>query len=133
MKVKSRKPLKLNIGGSEMKTVTVDGVKYVAESDVKKVKAVIPIGDKSNPFMEVGKNYFIRTVTHYFTGTLEWVGEKEIALKSACWIADTGRFSDFMQKGTWNESEPYNPEKVVIVGRGSIIDMTERDLIIMVK
>ena len=118
---------------SAMKTVTVDGVKYVAEADVKKVKCVVPMGDKSNPFMEVGKNYFIRTVTHYFTGTLVWVGEKELALKSACWIADTGRFSDFIQNGKWNESEPFNPDAVVIIGRGSIIDMTERELIIMVK
>ena len=117
-----------------MRSVIVDNVKYVAEADVEKsVKVVVPKGDKSNPFMEINKNYFLRTVTHYFTGTLVWVGEKEIAFKNCCWIADTGRFSDFMSKGIWNESEPYPPEKIVIIGRGSIIDMTERDLIITVK
>ena len=90
-------------------------------------------GDDSNPFMEVGKTYFIRTVTHYFTGRLIWVGEKEIVLKEACWIADTGRFSEFMQEKVVNESEPFPQDSQVIIGRGSIIDMTKHGLILSVK
>ena len=112
----------------------IDGVEYVRKSEVKQeVKMIHPKGDKSNPYMEVGKSYFLRTVTHYFTGVLRWVGEKEIALDSACWIADTGRFSKFVANKTVNESEPFPKEKIVIIGRGSIIDMVERELVLSVK
>jgi hypothetical protein len=117
-----------------MKMITVDGVEYVAKKDVKeKIQIKAPEGDKSNPFMEVGKPYFIRTVTHYFTGRLIWVGEKEIALEDVCWIADTGRFHQFLASNTVNESEPFPKGTTVIVGRGSIIDMTEHKLILDVK
>jgi hypothetical protein len=117
--------------------ITIEGQKYILKSSIKqKEKIVVPKGDKSNPFLEVGKVYFIRTVTHYFTGLLEWVGEKEIAISSACWISDTGRFNEFLKdKGKVNESEPFPEGSIVIVGRGSIIDMTEYkpSLILSVK
>jgi len=116
--------------------IEVNGKKYILKSSIKeKVKMVVPKGDKSNPFMEVGKDYFIRTVTHYFTGRLVWVGDKEIALEDACWIADTGRFNEFISGKTFNESEPFVKGQIVIIGRGSIIDMTEKigGLILEVK
>lgn len=106
-----------------MKTINIDGVEYVKKSDVARI--VLPEGDKSNPFMVVGKDYFIRTVTHYFTGRLVWVGDKEIAIEDAAWIPDTGRFNEFVKGETVNEVEPF-PAGVVIVGRGAIIDMCER-------
>lgn len=110
--------------GGAMKTVNIDGVEYVKKSDVARIG--LPDGDKSNPFMVVGKDYFIRTVTHYFTGSLVWVGEKEIVLEKVAWIADTGRFNEFVAGKTVNEVEPFPIESTVIIGRGSIIDMTER-------
>ena len=117
-----------------MKTITIDGVEYVAKKDIKeKVQVVAPHGDKSNPFMEVGESYFIRTVTHYFTGRLIWVGEKEIVLEEACWVSDTGRFNEFLSKNTFNESEPFPKSSQVIVGRGAIIDMVKHELILIVK
>ena len=106
-----------------MKTINIDGVDYVKKSDVESF--VLPEGDKSNPFMVVGKDYFIRTVTHYFTGRLVWVGDKEIAIEDAAWIADTGRFSEFVAGKTVKVVEPF-PSGVVIVGRGAIVDMCER-------
>lgn len=101
-----------------MKTVKNDGEKYT--------KAKLPKGDKSNPFMVIGTDYFIRTVTHYFTGRLVWVGDKEIVLEKVSWIADTGKFSEFVNGKTVNEVEPFPSSSTVIIGRGSIIDMTER-------
>ena len=115
-----------------MKKITIDGVEYVEKSKVEKVRTVTN-GTIDNPFMIIGNSYFIRTVTHYFTGVLIWVGEKEIAITKACWIADTGRFNEFMKEKTFNESEPYPENLNVIIGRGSIIDMTERGLILEVK
>lgn len=112
--------------------VEVNGEKYIPEAVCKKAK--LPKGDASNPFMRVGHTYFIRTVTNYFTGRLIWVGDKEIVLEDVCWIADTGRFNEFMaQADKVDEAEPFPLGLPVIIGRGSIIDMTERSLILTIK
>ena len=89
--------------------------------------------NSDNPYMKIGKTYFLRTVTHYYTGRLIWVGDKEICLSEVCWIADTGRFSEFVAGKTVNESEPYPKDMKVIIGRGSIIDMCEHELILTLK
>lgn len=118
-----------------IKTIKIDNEEYIRKSDIKQEWKRVPNGDDSNPYMEVGKDYFIRTVTHYYTGRLEWVGDKEIVLNDACWIADTGRFNEFISGKTVNESEPFVAGYPVIIGRGSIIDMTEKigGLILLVK
>ena len=71
------------------------------------------------PFQK-GKNYLIRTVTHYYTGRLVAIFEKELVLEDAAWIADTGRFATALKSGNLNEVEPM--EGPVVVGRGAIID-----------
>lgn len=116
-----------------MKTMVIDGVEYVKKSDIPKGKVSVPHGDKSNPFMEIGVDYFIQTVTHFFTGRLIWVGDKELAFESVCWIADTGRFNEFIKGSNPNESEPYNKEDKVIIGRGALVSMSQRALILEVK
>lgn len=70
---------------------------------------------------EIGKNYLIRTVTMIDTGKLVAVGQQELVLESAAWIADTGRFAGALQSVEFNEVEPF-PEGRVIIGRGSVID-----------
>ena len=74
----------------------------------------------SSPY-EVGKNYFIRTVTHYYTGRLVAVYEHELVIADAAWIADTGRYADALKSGDFSEVEPY-PEGNVIIGRGALLD-----------
>jgi hypothetical protein len=74
---------------------------------------------QSHPY-EVGKNYFIQTVTHYYTGKLVEVLPHELVLEDAAWIADTGRFEQFIKEGTVNEVEPY-PAGRLVLGRGSLI------------
>lgn len=69
---------------------------------------------------KIGENYLIRTVTMIQVGRLEWVGDKELVLSSASWVADTGRFHDALKTGKLNEVEPFVDD--VIIGRGSIID-----------
>lgn len=73
---------------------------------------------------ETGENYIIRTVTMTLVGKVAWVGPMEIVLHNASWIADTGRFSGAIMKGSLSEVEPFDPEYPVIVGRGSVIDAT---------
>src|SRR5271166_5607676 len=69
---------------------------------------------------QVGSNYFIRTVTHHYTGKLEAVFLKELVLSDCAWIADDGRLADALIKGEFNEVEPMIGN--VVIGRNSIID-----------
>lgn len=75
---------------------------------------------KNHPY-EIGGKYFIRTVTHHYTGKLVEVFKDELVLEDAAWIADDGRFADALKKKEFNEVEPF-PDGKLIIGRGSIID-----------
>lgn len=75
----------------------------------------------------VGKAYFIRTVTHHYTGRLEAVYEHELLLSEAAWIADDGRFAQAVAEGKFNEVEPYPDNAKVVIGRASIIDAVQFD------
>ena len=72
----------------------------------------------------IGKNYLIRTVTMIDTGRLVAVGEHELVLEDAAWIADTGRFAASLVSCEFSEVEPF-PAGRVIIGRGAIIDACE--------
>jgi len=80
-------------------------------------------GASGHPY-EIGKNYFIRTVTHHLTGRLVGVFEHELVLESAAWIAEDGRLSESMVSGNFSEVEAL-PDGRHIVGRGSLIDARE--------
>lgn len=70
---------------------------------------------------KVGRNYFIRTVTMALTGKLVAVTKQELVLENAAWIADTGRFANFLISGVASKVEPF-PDGQVVVGRGAVID-----------
>jgi len=57
------------------------------------------------PF-EVGEKYFIRTVTNYTVGRLKEIKGGFLVFEKASWIADTGRFADFLANGKPKEVEP---------------------------
>ena len=59
---------------------------------------------KDNPF-EIGKAYLIRTVTYHQVGILKEIQGDFLIFKDASWVADSGRFSDCISKGTFNEVE----------------------------
>lgn len=69
---------------------------------------------------EKGKQYFIRTVTMYYTGRIKKITSKELVLEECAWICDTGRFHDCLKEGKFNEVEPYIED--VIIPRDTIID-----------
>lgn len=73
-----------------------------------------------HPYIE-GEKYFIRTVTMYFTGLLKEIYPGELVFDNVTWICDTGRFSDAINSGIFNEQEKYGDG--VIINRGSIIDI----------
>ena len=94
------------------------------ELSIADLKSLIanPSYEAPHPY-EVGKNYFIRTVTHHYTGQLLAVFPQELVLVDAAWIADDGRFADAVSTGSFNEVEPF-PAGRVVLGRGSILDAT---------
>lgn len=92
--------------------------------EARSIAALFQAGNSapvSHPF-EIGKNYFIRTVTHHLTGKLIEVGPQELVLLDAAWIADDGRLADAIKTGKFNEVEPYPDGSKLIVGRASLID-----------
>jgi hypothetical protein len=79
----------------------------------------------SNSMELEGKNILVRTVTNFYTGRVVKETSKWLRLKSAAWIADTGRFTDALALNVFNEVEPYpNP---IIVMKAAIVDITEID------
>lgn len=91
----------------------------ISLKDLKQIQQLFD-GKADNPF-DVGSCYFIRTVTMNLVGKLVRVGQQELVLEDASWIADTGRFADFLESGEADEVEPF-PKGEVILGRQSIID-----------
>lgn len=98
--------------------------------DDMKLKDVIPLinllkNNNDQPkmsFWNLGKAYFIRTVTMHLIGELEAINDKEMLLRNAVWVADSGRFHNALKKGELDEVEPFVND--VILNRDSIVDAT---------
>ena len=88
--------------------------------EVKSLQSLLTGGSTDHPY-KIGEAYFIRTVTHHFTGKLAAVYPTELVLEDCAWIADDGRFADALKNKEFSEVEPY-PDGQVVIGRGSIID-----------
>lgn len=83
--------------------------------------------NKSNLF-EIGKKYFVRTVTHYHLGLLVNENEMFLSFKSCSWVADTKRFHIFLENGVVDDSpeiETFPENSIVHVNKGAIIDIVE--------
>ena len=95
------------------------------EQIVALVRALDKPKDSSSPKhpLTLNTNYFIRTVTLYYTGRLKEIVGDWLVLEDATWIADTGRFHDFLKDGLCNEYESFVSS--VRIPIGSIIDVTE--------
>lgn len=84
---------------------------------------------KSHGF-EVGKAYFIRSVTHHYLGRVIEIYNLCIVMEACVWVADDGRFHKLMG-GEWDSSserEPYGKEKKVQIFFGGMLDATEWSL-----
>ena len=78
---------------------------------------------KKSGFYQLGQPYMIRTVTMIYTGKLIKASNNELVLTNACWIADTGRWTQACETGSFDEVEPYPRDAEVIINRDSIIDL----------
>lgn len=95
--------------------------KIIKKPAKKPAKKSVSRVDRRSP-LRVGNAVFIRTVTGYYTGMVESVDSLEVLLSAAAWVADAGRWSDCLAKGTLREVEPY-PDGIISVGRGAIVDV----------
>lgn len=77
---------------------------------------------KSRNPIHVGNQVLIRTTTVYDLGRIVEITPMEIVLSDASWVADTGRFSDCLARGTLSVVEVFAHE--VAVARSSIVDVT---------
>ncbi len=102
-------------------TVCIDELTVGQVKELAKLSG-LGSGCESHPY-QIGKNYFIRTVTLYYIGTLRRVTQQELVLEDAVWVADTGRFHQAMMDGTLSEVEPFGTGEVII-GRGAVVDAT---------
>jgi hypothetical protein len=103
--------------------MVVNGVTMVPKDSIK--GNIIAIQSGSVGVWEIGKKYFVRTVTYHLIGELVHVTDTELLFKHASWVASSGRFSTALATGVLSEVEPFvNP---VIMGRGAIVDASEWD------
>jgi len=77
---------------------------------------------ESHPF-KIGANYHVRTVTYATAGKLKAIYEKEMVFENASWVADTGRFSEYVKDTSKLSENEYVGE--IIVNRDAIVDVIE--------
>ncbi len=74
---------------------------------------------KSDDPFEIGKAYLVRTVTYHQIGILKDIVGDFLIFKDASWVADSGRFSDCLSKGSFNEIEYVGP---MLINKTAIVD-----------
>lgn len=74
--------------------------------------------ESDGPF-EIGKAYLIRTVTYHQVGILKDIQGDFLIFKDASWVADSGRFSECLSKGTFSEVEYAGP---MFINKTAIVD-----------
>ncbi len=106
-----------------LKEKTMIDINKLTLGEIKEIQSLLISKKEQSCPWELNKNYFIRTVTMHLIGELSFISDKELVLKNASWIADSGRFHTALKDGELNEVEPFIED--VIVNRGSIIDATK--------
>jgi hypothetical protein len=101
-----------------MNEITINGKVYMEKSTIPVTQFIQPEGE----FFILGNNYYIRTVTFHYTGTIVGINDKEILLSNAAWIADSGRWTQAIGQGFLDEVEPYPDDVIIIVNRQALCD-----------
>jgi len=92
-------------------------------SDLQKLLQIFNCVNENESYWQIGKAYFIRTVTMHLIGKIKSYTDKELLLEHAVWVADSGRFHDALKTGSLNEVEPFIND--VILNRDCIVDASE--------
>lgn len=100
------------------------------------ISKMLELGDQlesQDSHYEVGKPYMIQTVTAFYKGILEKLTPTEFVLTDCSWVADTGRFSEFVQDETdtiVKEEEPFPKEMKVIISRSAMLCAYKRKALV---
>lgn len=96
----------------------------LSDEDLKKVQDLLGInGFKEIQSYEdlVGEKIFFRTVTYHALGEVKKIVGRFVHLKSASWIADTGRFMNFLKDGVQENSE-IEPVGEMFLNMDTVVD-----------
>jgi hypothetical protein len=107
----------------ENKEATMD-INELTMGQAKELAGAFGAKTEALPF-RVGMKVFARTVTYHVTGEITEVNGKWLTLKTAAWIADSGRFADALRSCNFEEVEPF--AGAVYLNTDSITDATEID------
>jgi len=69
----------------------------------------------------VGEKVFFRTVTYHALGEVKKVVGRFVHLKTASWVADTGRFMNFIKDGVQSGSE-IEPVGEMFLNMDTVVD-----------
>ncbi len=89
--------------------------------NIEQVKTILDLLDgvthsETKSPVEIGHSYLFRTVTHIEVGEVTKICGDFVTLKTASWIADTGRYHDCLKNGVFNEVEPYPNGSTINMG-----------------
>lgn len=78
------------------------------------------------PF-EIGKSYFVRTITYFTVGKVVDIVGKFLVMEQASWVADTGRWGDCLAKGASviREVEPHPKDERVYINLEAVVDVSD--------
>lgn len=101
---------------------------YTPEELLEALQHVLRIKNTGSSILQIGNKVFIRTVTGYYTGKIVEITPTEVVLEHGAWVAETGRFNEFLANGPGEktEIEPY-PEAtkgMLSVNREHITDVS---------
>ena len=86
-----------------MKTVEISDETFEALKD----QLLADGGKEINNYEDlIGGKFYFRTVTFHLTGEVKKIVGRFAYLKTAAWIADSGRFMETIKNGILNEVEP---------------------------
>lgn len=80
----------------------------VSDETWEKIKGQVESegGKEINSYQDlIGEKVFFRTVTYHAIGEVKKVVGRFVQLKTASWVADTGRFMNFIKEGVQTNSE----------------------------
>lgn len=86
-------------------------------------KLVPKVEHKPGEDYTIGSTIFVRCVTHYATGRIIHVSETMVHMEDAAWIADCGRFEQFLKNGTVDEVEPI--PGIYKFNKNAVVDVCE--------
>ncbi len=75
--------------------------------------------------LDIDSKVFIRTVTFSYTGKVVSKDQEWITLENVAWIADSGRWGEFLKTGEADEVEAYPDEIQVSIARGAVVEVCQ--------